>query len=91
MERAQPDLAGGVVERQRLVRVRVEPQRRFDGAAAIARRRRRAGEGAIADQCDEARGQRHAGLVDADVAVAVGGSLRELAQHQQLGQGREAA
>ena len=71
VEGAQPDLAGGVVERQRLVRVRVEPERRFDGAAAIARRRRRAGEGAIAGSTlDEARGERHAGLVDADVAAA---------------------
>ena len=91
VERAEPGLRGRALEVDRLVRVRVDPERRLDRAAAIARRRLRRSPLPPGDDLDEAGREGDAQLVEADVRPLLGGRLRQLAEHHQLGQRGHAA
>ena len=91
MERAEPGLAsrGGQVDR--IVGVRVEPERGFDRPAAIPRRGARLAVTLPGDERDEARHEQRPQLVEAQIAPPLGRRLRELAEHHQLGERRHAA
>jgi hypothetical protein len=91
MKRAQADAACGVREIDRPMRMRVDPQRGLDRASPIARIRRQWPALLAGDHREEARGEQHAGLVEADIAGAGRCGLRQFAQHHQLGQRRQGA
>ena len=82
---AEPGLARGALEIDRLVRVRVDPERGVDRAAAIARGRRRAARAAVPRRRRRSAPRSSSPTSSsADVAAALRGGLRELAQHHQL-------
>src|SRR5256885_12071200 len=85
---AEPDLCRRTLEVDWLVRVLVDPQRRFHRAPAIARRSFRWFSLPPRGHFDETGCEQHSHLVDTDVAPAFGGRLCELAEHHQLGQWR---
>ena len=92
VERAEPGLAGRGGQVDRLVRVRVEPERGLDGAAAVPRRARPARRGS----CPETSATKRAASSmpsssSADVAPPSRRGLRQLAEHHQLGERRHAA
>src|SRR5260221_8560889 len=91
MERADPRLAGGLLEIDLVVRMGVDPKRRFHRAAAIAGSRRHRLVRPPGNHLDETAGEYLSDLVEADIAAAVGGGLRELAEHHQFRQRRRAS
>src|SRR5260221_13542410 len=91
MERADPRLAGGLLEIDLVVRMGVDPKRRFHRAAAIAGSRRHRLVRPPGNHLDETAGEYLSDLVEADIAAAVGGGPRELAEHHQFRQRRAAA
>lgn len=68
MECAEPGLPRGALEIDRLVRVRVDPERRLDRPAAVARPGLRRAPRLAGDDVDEAGREQHPRLVDADAA-----------------------
>ena len=74
----------GALQIDRLMCVRVQPQRRFDCATPIAWRRAAQLLRSATDQIGQPHGEQHADLIDADAACTRRGCLRELAQHHDL-------
>jgi hypothetical protein len=88
---AESERAGHVLEIDVLGRALLDPERGLDGPPSIllaGRRRRRTPPG---HHVDEARREREPDLVEADVARAGRGCLRELAEHHQLRERRHPA
>ena len=73
------------------MRIRVDPQRGFDRAAAIPGSRRHRLLRAPRHHLDETARQHLSDLVEPDIVAAIGGGLREFAQHHQFGQRRRCA
>ena len=73
------------------MRIRVDPKRGFHRAAAIPGGRRNGLLRAAGNHLDKAAGEKLSDLVEADIAAAIGGGLRQLAEHHQFGQRRRAA
>src|SRR3954451_4453527 len=71
-----------------LVGVVIDPQRRLDGAAAIARGDLLAGTW-FGRGGGEFRRQDHAGFIESDIALRLGGSLREFADDDQRSKRRQ--
>ena len=88
---AEPGLARGVVELDRLAGVLVDPQRGVHRAPSVARAELRRLERLARQHLEEPLGEPQADLVDADVAAPVERRLAELAEHHQLGQRRQPA
>ena len=88
MERADAGLGGCVLQVDRLVRMGIDPQRRFHRAAAIAGGIRPGLARLARNHLDEAAGQHLPDLVETDVAAAICRRLRQLAQHHQFRQRR---
>src|SRR5262249_904948 len=91
VERAEPGLARHCFEIERLVRVRIDPERRFQRAPAVTALSPRALSLHTGDHVDDAGGEQHPDLIEAGVAPSLGNRLGQLAQHHQLGQRRDAA
>src|SRR6202047_982055 len=91
MERADIGLTGNVRQIDRLLRMRIDPQRRLDGAAAIPLRGRGTLMRSPRNHFDKTAGEDLPDLVEADIAAAVSGSLRKFAQHHQFRQRRHRA
>src|SRR6185312_15263601 len=87
VELAQAGLGGGAFEIDSRMRLRVDPQRCLDGAAAITWLCRGRAPLLARHQLDEAHGEQQPDFVEADIAAALSGGLRQLAQHHQLRQG----
>src|SRR5258708_5114700 len=79
MERADPRLAGGLLEIDLVVRMGVDPKRRFHRAAAIAGSRRHRLVRPPGNHLDETAGEYLSDLVEAHIAAAAAGAPRELA------------
>src|SRR5262249_16908574 len=86
VERAQPRLVCRAVEINWLMSVRVDPQRRFDSAEAIARSRLRRIFRSPRDDLDKAGRQQQADFGEPKIAAARGGRLGEFAEDHQLGE-----
>src|SRR5437899_2176344 len=91
MERADPGLTGGLLQIDLSVRMSIDPKRGFHRPAAVADSRRHGLAPPSGNRFDETAGEYLSDLVEADIAAAVGGGLRELAEHHQFGQRRRAA
>ena len=91
MERADAGLAGGLLQIDLSVRMGIDPKGCFHRAAAIAGGCRHRLVRPPGNHLDETAGEYLSDLVEADIAAAVGGGLRELAEHHQFGQRRRAA
>ena len=87
----QPGCVRGVIQTDRFLRLRVEPERGFHHAATVA------GDGIHAGWCLRRHGrcatgrEEYGSLIEADVAVALGGGLREFAAYHCLGRRRHAS
>src|SRR5947209_5135578 len=89
MKRAEACRAGGAGEIDRLMRPLVDPKRRLDRAAALARRdfapvARAWGGG-------ESRRQNHAGFLEAQIALLLDGGLRQFADDDERSEWRQGA
>src|SRR6516165_2291081 len=91
MKRAETDLARSAFEVEWVVRICVDPKRRFHCAAAIARSCLRPISVSPRDGLDKTDCQQDSDFVEADIAFPVSGRLCELAEHHQLGQRWDAA
>jgi hypothetical protein len=91
VERRERDRARRALEIDVLVRVLVEPARASIARrrSAVAHRRRRALDAATAPRRSAPRTRAH--LVETEVGALLGGRLRELAEHHELGQRRQRA
>src|SRR6516225_9109292 len=86
MKWAEPELTGRALEIDRLMRVRIDPQRRLDSAAAVALSGFRRSLPLLREERDKAGGEQHSDLVEADLAAALGGRLSQLAENHQFGE-----
>ena len=91
MEGADAGLIGGIVQIDLALGICLDPERRFNGAAAVPRARLCGLAQPPGYHLDESAGEQLANLVEADIAATVDGSLRKLSEHHQFGQWRRGA
>ena len=86
VERADRGLRRSIVQIDWMVRIGVDPERGFDRAAAILGCHRRRLWRSPGHHLDKAVRQHLADLVEPDIVIAVGGGLRQFAEHHQFRQ-----
>src|SRR5256885_9250872 len=91
MERADAGLTGGLLQIDLSMRMGIDPKGCFHRAAAIAGGCRHRLVRPPGNHLDETAGEYLSDLVEADIASAVGGGLRERAEHHQFREPRAAS
>src|SRR6185437_10921626 len=91
VKRRDAALAGGLLEADFVLGMRIDPERGLDGAAAVARCSGLRFWCASGHHRDKAAGKHLSDLVEPEVGPAIGGSLGQFTEHHQLRQWREAA